>query len=95
METRRCIVFYDIRDAHRLRKVAKILQDYGERVQKSFFEADLDEAELEELRSRLSRVIDPAEDGVKIFRLCQACAGRRLSSGNAATAETPTSWKIV
>ncbi len=91
----RFIVFYDIADPGRLRRVEKIMKDYGTRVQRSFYEALMDETAMESLRSRLKRVIDPARDGIKIVRLCGSCANRRLSAGRTAAIEPAPSWTVI
>jgi len=68
------VVAYDIRDDQRRTKVAKILEDFGDRAQYSVFEMALDRSEqLEKLRYRLEGVIDPAADGVRVYFLCQSC----------------------
>ncbi len=69
-------IIYDIADPRRLNRVAKILKDYGQRTQKSKFEADLSPAELKALQQRIGRVIDPQKDGVKYFPLCEKCFGK-------------------
>lgn len=53
----------------RLRRVAQVCEAHGQRVQKSVFECTLKEAELEELKHRLFRVIDKDEDSLRIYRL--------------------------
>ena len=45
----RWIVLYDIRNPRRLRRVARLMEGYGQRVQHSVFECDLGEAELNRL----------------------------------------------
>jgi len=72
----RVIVAYDIFDETRLRRVAKISEDYGTRVQKSIFELNITPLKLEEYISRIREVIDPDVDGVKYFPLCEKCAHR-------------------
>jgi CRISPR-associated protein Cas2 len=68
------VVTYDISDDQRRVKVAEILEDFGDRVQRSVFEMELDRPEqLEEMQSRLEKVIDPEADGVRIYFLCQGC----------------------
>ena len=67
------LAVYDIRDERRLQKVAKIMENYGVRVQKSVFEAALNGSKLRDLKSDLLQVIDPVEDGVKFFQLCERC----------------------
>lgn len=69
------IVAYDIADERRLAKVAKIVSDYGVRVQKSIFEVEFGRPAFEEMKERIEFVIVNAEDGVKYFPLCEKCAG--------------------
>ena len=64
---------YDIADPKRLARVAKILKDYGLRVQKSKFELEVTARELARLHQRIVQVIEDEEDGVKYFPLCGAC----------------------
>ncbi len=53
----------------RLRRVAKLCEAHGQRVQKSVFECVLNDGQLEILLDRLERVIDPADDSLRIYRL--------------------------
>lgn len=53
----------------RLRKVAKICTNYGQRVQNSVFECKLDEAELLKLKKQLLDVIDVKTDSLRFYRL--------------------------
>ncbi len=69
------IVAYDIADPRRLNKVAKVVKDYGIRVQKSIFEVNLDIRLFAEMTTRIEKEIEPSEDGVKYFPLCEKCAG--------------------
>lgn len=70
------LVTYDVStiDAagqRRLRRVAKICEGYGQRVQKSVFECALSRAQLEKLVHRLEKVIDTDQDSLRIYRLQQ------------------------
>ena len=67
------IVSYDIPEDKRRTKIAKLLEGYGERVQKSVFEAHLDERGYADLRKRLARLIKAEEDNVRFYRLCADC----------------------
>ncbi|OGQ86288.1 MAG: CRISPR-associated endonuclease Cas2 [Deltaproteobacteria bacterium RIFOXYD12_FULL_56_24] len=69
----RVLAVYDIADARRLNRVAKVLKDYGHRVQKSKFELDVTERSFAELRARIAGEIDFEEDGVKYIPLCERC----------------------
>lgn len=69
------IVAYDIAEPRRLNKVAKVVKDYGVRVQKSIFEVDVDGRSFSEMKARVEDIIEASEDGVKYFPLCEKCAG--------------------
>lgn len=69
------LIAYDIAEERRLLKVAKILCDYGVRVQKSIFEVSIPSKRvMQEMRSRIEKVINKDEDGVKYFPLCRKCS---------------------
>jgi CRISPR-associated protein Cas2 len=53
----------------RLRRVAKLCQAYGQRVQYSVFECQLTDAQIENFEARLIAEIDPTEDSVRIYEL--------------------------
>src|SRR5438552_2838412 len=53
----------------RLRRVAKVCEAHGQRVQKSVFECILNGPELEVLYHRLLTIIKLDEDSLRIYRL--------------------------
>lgn len=53
----------------RLRKVAKACQDHGQRVQNSVFEVDVDYGTFLKLKNKLVKLIDPAQDSLRIYYL--------------------------
>lgn len=53
----------------RLRKVAKICERYGVRVQNSVFEVLVDPAQLVVLKAELDRVISQEKDSVRLYRM--------------------------
>lgn len=53
----------------RLRRVALICKAYGQRVQKSVFECQVDQAQYERMKRRLLKCIKKDEDNLKIYRL--------------------------
>ncbi len=53
----------------RLRKVAKACQNYGQRVQNSVFEIDVDYGTFLKLKDTLTELIDPAQDSLRIYYL--------------------------
>ncbi len=68
------LVTYDVttRDPagrRRLRRVARLCQDFGQRVQYSVFECEVDPAQWTALRSRLMDEIDQGADSLRFYRL--------------------------
>jgi CRISPR-associated protein Cas2 len=68
------LLAYDVATAtaegqRRLRRVAKICEGFGVRVQQSVFELVLDSHELPLLIDVLRRVIDDDEDNIRLYRL--------------------------
>ena len=53
----------------RLRRVAKKCEDYGVRVQNSVFECIVDAAQLKTLEIALEKLIDPAVDSLRFYKL--------------------------
>ena len=66
-------VAYDITDDKRRNRVAKILKDFGTRIQYSVFECNTDRRALLRLRNRLEGAIDLREDTITFYHLCAAC----------------------
>lgn len=53
----------------RLRRVARACRDYGQRVQYSVFEIEVDPAQWTMLKQRLTDLIDPAQDSLRFYYL--------------------------
>lgn len=53
----------------RLRRVAKVCESTGQRVQKSVFECELDIAQFETLERRLLAEIDALQDCLRLYRM--------------------------
>ena len=53
----------------RLRKVAKLCTDHGQRVQYSVFECDVDAAEARAFKAKLAAAIDPETDSLRFYNL--------------------------
>ena len=68
------LVTYDVRTSEpggerRLRRVAKACQDFGQRVQFSVFEIEVDPAQWAKLKARLIGLIDPQHDSLRFYML--------------------------
>lgn len=55
----------------RLRRVAKVCLNYGQRVQKSVFECKVDKVTYEVLEQQLLDEIDSSEDNLRLYRLSE------------------------
>ena len=53
----------------RLRKVAKVCENYGQRVQNSVFECLVDAALLRQLKHRLTELVDTDKDSLRFYYL--------------------------
>ncbi len=55
----------------RLRDVAKVCLNYGQRVQKSVFECSINEVQMEVLINKIVKIIDEETDSVRVYRLVE------------------------
>ena len=68
------LVTYDVNvtaagGTSRLRRVAKTCQNYGQRVQNSVFEIEVDPAQLVKLKTQLAAIISPELDSLRYYHL--------------------------
>lgn len=68
------VVSYDVntmnsKGQRRLRRVAKICLDYGQRVQFSVFECLVDPVQFMEMQNRLKKEFNPQEDSLRFYLL--------------------------
>jgi CRISPR-associated protein Cas2 len=59
----------DVGGERRLRRVAKVCRDYGQRVQFSVFEVEVDPAQWAVVKQRLSDLIAPECDSLRFYYL--------------------------
>src|ERR1700730_4496818 len=75
------LVAYDVNTEtsagrRRLRRLARACLDFGQRVQNSVFECEVDPAQWVALRARLVSEIDPTADSLRFYRLGAGGRGR-------------------
>lgn len=68
------LVSYDVstkdkKGPARLRKVSKKCQDYGQRVQNSVFEIDVDYGTFVKVKNDLLKIIDEEKDSLRLYYL--------------------------
>lgn len=80
------LVTYDVNTEtkegrRRLRKVAQICQNYGQRAQKSVFECQIEEGPFERLKASLLKVINKETDSLRFYRLMEPVEKYRQTYG--------------
>lgn len=76
MSRRRFLIAYDIRDPGRLRRVCRVMESVGERLQYSVFICDLSRTELIHSRAEVESVMHLAVDSVVIVDLGDVSAAK-------------------
>ena len=91
------VVTYDIADTEgtgrtRLRRVANICQQYGERVQFSVFECRLSPAKLARMIGDIEDAIDPRRDSVIVYRFPGAAEDAKIRLGKDGARKLGQPW---
>jgi len=86
------LTVYDIADAKRLRHVAKIMQRFGIRVQKSVFECDLSQSALNDMRKAVNKAIDATEDTIRIYPLLDNSREKQILLGCSTMVDFPPAY---
>ncbi|AGF53647.1 ssr7093 (plasmid) [Synechocystis sp. PCC 6803] len=63
------VIAYDIPDDRRRKKMADLLEGYGQRVQYSVFECTLSKSKFNELQKRLRKIYQSEEDSLRFYPL--------------------------
>lgn len=77
------IIAYDITSTRRRTRLHKALKGYGVNAQRSVFECDLAPEKFKGLVAMLEFMIDPSEDDLRIYRICQDCQAKVVTIGQA------------
>lgn len=80
------VVSYDVSTVdragrRRLRRVAKVCKDFGQRVQNSVFECSVDPTQWAILRRRLLAIFEPEKDSLRFYFLGRNWRTRREHHG--------------
>jgi len=75
------VVCYDIVDDKKRARIAKIMENYGKRVQKSVFECFLNDREFEEMKKKVEKEMDFEQDSINYYFLCEKCKNSIAKSG--------------
>jgi len=67
------VISYDIKDDKKRTQVCNILKDFGNHVQYSVFECELNENEYNKMLSKVLPLIDESKDSLRIYSLYESC----------------------
>lgn len=68
------LVSYDIPSDRRRVKLARHLEDYGQRVQYSVFELEVSPEVFQRVKTEMSDLLNLEEDNIRVYPICAACA---------------------
>jgi CRISPR-associated protein Cas2 len=89
------LICYDVRDPKRYRSLYKVMKGVGRRIQYSVFRSRLDDREVEQLRWKLAKILDPV-DRLLVVDLCPTCASRAISRNHVdGWTESPALYTVV
>lgn len=75
------VVCYDIIDDKTRYKIAKIMESYGVRVQKSVFDCRITYRQYLIMKRKLEKIIDHEIDSIRYYSLCGKCHANIQISG--------------
>ena len=76
------VVAYDVPSSKRRTKLHKQLKNYGEPVQYSVFEFDLNPKQRKSLIKIIKRHIEQEEDRVRVYEFCEGCSVKTMIFGD-------------
>ena len=88
------VVAYDVADDDRRARIAAVLSAWGDRIQKSVFECDIDPDDFGNVRERVEAIMDPTTDVVQFLGQCGHCQSERIDLGQAQRASADPFWII-
>ncbi|MGQ9847722.1 MAG: CRISPR-associated endonuclease Cas2 [Bacteroidales bacterium] len=78
------LICYDIANEKRLQKIAKTVEQYGIRVQYSFFNVDMTNEALDSLLKNLLHIMNEKQDKIYVYPICSECKKNILIDGTGA-----------
>lgn len=90
------LIAYDIREDKTRRHVARTLEAYGHRVQRSVFECEVTRPQYDALKGQLEAALEAPEesDSIRCYQLCGACVRKASVIGTGSLAEDPSYYLV-
>ncbi len=86
------VISYDIEDDRSRSHIASILSGYGQRVQKSVFECELDKKLYDELIKRLQKRLK--NGNIRIYQICAVCRRQAKGLGDVLIVDPPAGFWV-
>lgn len=81
------LIAYDIADSKRLRKIAKLFLNYGDRLQYSIFEFHINQIQYQKIQNEIETIVNWEEDRITYIPLCEICNSNIKTQGKKITKE--------
>lgn len=88
------VVVYDIPENKRRERLRKSLKRFGNSVQKSVFECDLSQGQIEAMEKVIRAIMSVTEDNIRYYKICKNCAGEVEVFGGKPLAETKKAYVV-
>ena len=89
------IIFaYDSPNNKRRERLRKSLLQYGNAVQRSVFELDVSQSQLQEIRKIVKAIIKADEDNFRYYFICAACAKQVETFGGKQLNKNPLTYIV-
>jgi CRISPR-associated protein Cas2 len=70
------VLVYDVVNDRRRNRLHRSLKNFGTAVQRSVFEFDLTHGDAHKMMEQVESIIDPEEDVVRMYLLCDSCLAK-------------------
>ncbi len=67
------LITYDIENNKKRKKISTFLDEFGQRVNYSVYECDLNPVKLKKLKNSLLKAMDKKYDSIRFYHICQNC----------------------
>ena len=88
------VVVYDIPEDKRRERLRKSLLRFGNPVQKSVFEFDLSQRQIEKMERMIRAIMLPGKDNIRYYKICKNCADETEVFGGKPFEETKIVYVI-
>lgn len=89
------LISYDITQDGARARVSAILQQWGDRVQKSVFMCQMSGDQLLETMALIEEIIDPRTDALLAVPLCASCQSNQTYLGQYHEPPTTSCWVVL